>query len=109
MVDPEENDFRKKVKSQLYKLFVCLNGPTHSNGIVYVVDGGFIPHKIIWQNETVEEIMNKYWRRVEKHYAASSYIVFDGYPKIEISVTVTTVPAANSTKRKERSRRKNLR
>lgn len=82
------------------------NGPTHSDGIVHVVDGGFLLHKVIWQkNETVEEIMNKYLRYVEKHYAASSYFVFDGYPEIKKSVTVTTVPAATSTKKGERSRR----
>lgn len=50
--------------------------------------------------------MNKYLRYVEKHYAESSYIIFDGYPEIEKLVTVTTVSAANSTKRGERSRRK---
>ncbi|CAH0552820.1 unnamed protein product [Brassicogethes aeneus] len=102
-----ENGLRKNVKSQLYELFVSMNGPTHSDGIVHVVDGGFLLHKVIWQkNETVEEIMNKYLRNVEKHYVASSYIVFDGYPEIKKSVTATTVPAATSTKRGERSLRK---
>ncbi|KAG5877349.1 hypothetical protein JTB14_005149 [Gonioctena quinquepunctata] len=62
--------------------------------------------KCVMKNETVEEIINKYLRYVEKHYAASSYIVFDGYPEIKKSATVTTVPAATSTKRGERNRRK---
>ncbi|CAH1102834.1 unnamed protein product [Psylliodes chrysocephalus] len=102
-----ENGLRKNVKSQLYDLFVSANGPTNSDGIVHVVDGGFLLQKVIWQkNETVEERMNKYFRYVEKHYAASSYIGFDGYPEIKKSVTVTTVPAATSTKKGERSRRK---
>lgn len=102
-----ENGLRKNVKSQLYDLFVSANGPTLSDGVVYVVDGGFLLHKVIWQkNDTVEEIMNKYLRYVEKHYAVSSYIVFDGYPEIKKSVSVTTVPAATSTKKGERSRRK---
>lgn len=43
---------------------------------------------------------------MKKHYEASSSIIFDGYPEIKKSVTVTTVPVANSTKRGERNRRK---
>lgn len=36
-----ENGLRKNVKSQLYDLFVSANGPTLSDGVVHVVDGGF--------------------------------------------------------------------
>lgn len=52
------------------------NGPSHSNSTVYVDTTSILLHIVIWQkNETVEEIMNKYLRYVEIHYAARSYIV----------------------------------
>ncbi|CAG9839611.1 unnamed protein product [Diabrotica balteata] len=102
-----ENGLRKNVKSQLYELFESTNGPTHSDGIVRVVDAGFLLQIVIWQkNETVEEIMNVYLRYVEKHYTAGSHFVFDGYPEIEKSVTVTPTPASHLTKKGERCRRK---
>lgn len=42
-----ENGLRKNVKYQLYELFVSANGPTHFDGIVHVVDCGFLLHKVI--------------------------------------------------------------
>ncbi|GBP73891.1 hypothetical protein EVAR_82720_1 [Eumeta japonica] len=38
-----ENGLRKNVKSQLYELFESANGPTHSDGIVHVVDANLPP------------------------------------------------------------------
>lgn len=102
-----ENGFRKNVKSQLYDEFTSTNAPTHSNNVVHVVDGGFLLHKVIWQkNNTVEEIINKYLYYVQKNYAANSFIVFDGYPDIENTVTATAATTSNSTKKAERNRRK---
>jgi len=102
-----ENGLRKNVKSQLYDEFTSISAPEISISVVHVVDGGFLLHKVIWQkNDTIEEISNKYLHYVQNHYAANSFIVFDGYPEVQKTCTATAEAPVTSTKKMERTRRK---
>ena len=75
---------------------------TSRENFVHVIDGGFLLHKVIWQkNNTMEEIRETYYDYVEKHDAANSFIIFDGYPDAD-----NQNPCASSTKTIERLRRK---
>ena len=47
----------------------------------YVVDGGFLLHRVVWnKNDAVSEILRRYVEYVKAHYAENTTIVFDGYP-----------------------------
>ncbi|CAH0560393.1 unnamed protein product [Brassicogethes aeneus] len=66
-----ENGLRKNVKSQLYELFVSVNGPTHSDGIVHVVDGGFLLHKGMDPKE--KERLLKLYEEVDSDDISDTY------------------------------------
>ncbi|XP_031784033.1 uncharacterized protein LOC116417072 [Nasonia vitripennis] len=97
-----ENGFRKNVKSQMFDFFTRIEALPSSTNVVYVIDGGFLLHKVVWQkNDTFEAIIGKYLTFVRRHYTNNSYIIFDGYPNHEIDNENTS-----STKTAERLRRK---
>lgn len=50
-----DNGFKKNVKSELYKDFTNISDlPNAANNVIYVIDGGFLLHKVIWQkNDSV--------------------------------------------------------
>jgi len=44
----------------------------------YVVDGGFLLHRVIWQiNHTFEKILQLYVSYIEKHFGKKVSIVFE--------------------------------
>lgn len=92
----DENGMRKTTKSVFYANFHHSNEITIVGNTTHVIDGGFLLHKVVWQsNLKIDAIVNSYVSYVKNHYAANSYIIFDGYPDDE----------SESTKSVERSRR----
>ena len=88
-----EHGMRKNKKSSLYDVFTTLHENVLSSNDVYVVDGGYLLHKVKWHiNTTYKDICASYVKYVQSHYG-QSIIVFDGYENPE------------STKRFEQQRR----
>lgn len=93
----DEKGMRETQKSALYDAFVPIESQLDSENTLYVIDGGFLLHKIFWhQRESYSAILDKYVEYVKRHYLANAIIVFDGYPE-DI--------ALKSTKTAERLRR----
>lgn len=72
---------REPKKSELYD---CLT-PSPFNlsdltGCIYVVDGGFLLHKVLWKEKTkFIDIIADYKSFIFSHYSSTTTIVFDGY------------------------------
>ena len=72
---------RKTKKSSLYESFSPLCD-IELGDTVYVVDGGFLIHRVVWhQHECFTAIIDRYAEYVKKHYKETAIIVFDGYPE----------------------------
>lgn len=77
----DEYGMRKTKKSSLYEAFSPLCD-TVTGDTVYVVDGGFLIHRVVWhQREIFSTILDRYVEYVKKHYKDTAIIVFDGYPE----------------------------
>ncbi|KAI4478910.1 hypothetical protein M0802_014479 [Mischocyttarus mexicanus] len=85
------NVMRKTQKSEFYDCFKPINKLDLSE-CRYVVDGGFLLHKIIWpQGQTFDTILNYYVDFVKQHYSPDSIIVFNGYSEYLSASTKTAV------------------
>lgn len=78
----DDGMMRKSRKSELYKLFTPIKVDISVNAD-YVVDGGFLLHRVVWNSgEQFSNIINKYVNYVKSNYRSDSItIVFDGYPE----------------------------
>lgn len=77
-----DNGLRKGTKSTLYKAFKPLTNKQLSNQIQYVIDGGFLLHRVLWtMNQTFSCIYDNYVEYVKSKYQSNAVIVFDGYPE----------------------------
>lgn len=69
-----DTDFlRKSSKSAFYKTINKLVSDselvTLSSNVVYVIDGGFLLHKIVWPKLcSIKDILNIYKNYITKHY-----------------------------------------
>lgn len=75
---------RKGTKSLLFKEFDVLATPISSTGTgqnaTYVVDGGFLLHKVVWQKPaTFQQICEQYINYAKYFYGEDCVVVFDGY------------------------------
>ena len=90
---------RKSRKSVYYDLFDPVNTPSNIESALYVIDGGFLLHRVAWElREKFSSILNKYVEYVKKYFGARPSMIFDGYPD---------EPTEKSTKSAERLRRRN--
>ncbi|KYM94341.1 hypothetical protein ALC62_15043 [Cyphomyrmex costatus] len=66
----DENGMRKNTKSDFYNLFLPLQEkPTFQNAW-YVIDGGYLLHKVVWpKKSTYVEIFQTYVNYIKKHYS----------------------------------------
>lgn len=65
----DENGMRKETKSVFYDNFDTVKAPNTNENLSYVVDGGYILHRVIWkQNSTVKEIIKIYLEYLQKNY-----------------------------------------
>lgn len=70
-----------KTKSSLYEAFSLLCDIVVGDS-VYVVDGGFLIHRVIrHQHEIFSTILDSCAASVKKHYKETTTIVFNGYPE----------------------------
>ena len=95
----DEGGMRKGRKSSFYDNFSKISGVSRDPNDFYVVDGGFLFHKVRWDtNKSIDFIIKQYVDYTTHNYSRNSIIVFDGYPE---GINV------KSTKAAERSQREN--
>ena len=71
---------RKTQKSALYQCLQPVDVEINSENVTYVIDGGFLLHRVIWQqNDTFLCVINRYVAYIQKHFGANVVVVFDGY------------------------------
>ncbi|GBL60933.1 hypothetical protein AVEN_169786-1, partial [Araneus ventricosus] len=91
----DEGGLRKTRKSVFNYLFSTATD-LFLTSACYVVDGGFLLHRVLWQTkESFSFILKKYVDYTKKHFTEGTTIVFDDYPE----------DAAKSTKSVESFRR----
>lgn len=82
----DEVGMRKTPKSQFIQNFKNLLDDSlfkldFLQDAVYVIDGGFLLHRVVWnKNDSVSFILQKYVNYIKSHYSKNTTIVFDGYP-----------------------------
>ena len=80
-----ENGMHKTAKYAFFSNFNCSHEIRTTRNVTHVVGGGFFLHKVVWQNNAkVRAIVNKYVSYSQRHYTPNSYIIFDGYPKMNL-------------------------
>ena len=79
----DDNGMRKGTKSSLYKIFKPLvDTKLLNNEVLYVVDGGFLLHRMVWSSgHTFALICKSYTEYILTKYSSSAVVVFDGYPE----------------------------
>ncbi|GBM36240.1 hypothetical protein AVEN_71948-1 [Araneus ventricosus] len=83
--------------SQFFYDFFSTTTVVHLTSVCYVVDGGFLLHRVLWQaKESFSFILKKYVDCSKKHFNEGASIFFYGYPE----------GAEKSTKSVERIRRR---
>lgn len=89
-----EQGLRKNTKSSLYDIVEESNiSLKTTQDVVYVIDGGMLLHKVLWQiGQKFSAICQSYVQYLKRNYASNIHVVFDGYIQ-------------NSTKIMERIRR----
>ena len=74
-----ENGMRKNVKSNLFEEFSNVDISRLINTDIYVIDGGFLLHKVKWNKcTTYKDVCDNYVHYIVKTFK-SAVIVFDGY------------------------------
>jgi hypothetical protein len=72
---------RKTSKSSLYKAFTSLQLDIPFESCVYVIDGGYLLHRVVWQTgQTFGSICDSYVDFVKSKYTEKAVVIFDGYP-----------------------------
>lgn len=93
----DEVGMRKSKKSAMYDIFSPVEEATFSDDVGYIIDGGFLLHKVVWRKGAYFSfICQQYVDYVKKHYKGEVTIVFDGYSEDAVE---------KSTKTAERLRR----
>ena len=71
----------KTVMYQVVKSFCgCVSGSGYPQSSMFVVDGGYLLHRVIWpQHATCRDLYKAYVCYVQKHFCAGCYVIFDGY------------------------------
>ncbi|XP_043285283.1 uncharacterized protein [Venturia canescens] len=78
----DDNGMRKTPKSKLYNFFTPVEPQVKAPNNAYVIDGGFLLHKIVWQStEIFKDILDRYVNYLVNNYSPNCIVVFDGYPE----------------------------
>ncbi|GBM97670.1 hypothetical protein AVEN_11681-1 [Araneus ventricosus] len=87
----------KRYETSLYKAFKPCTQDFNAEGDVYIIDGGYLLHRVIWKrSSTFSSICDKYLTHVRTKYKSTALVIFDGYPENE---------TVGGTKCAERARR----
>ena len=54
-----------------------------SNNAAFIVDGGYLLHRVFWDDETFRDIIKQYEKYLKVNYGVCT-VVFDGYGKMSI-------------------------
>ncbi|GBL96959.1 hypothetical protein AVEN_182535-1 [Araneus ventricosus] len=92
----DEAVMRKGTKSALYKAFKPCTRDFNAESGVYIIDGGYLLHRVIWKRETFSSVCDNYATYVRTKYKSTALVIFDGYPENE---------TVGGTKCAERARR----
>ncbi|KAJ8892545.1 hypothetical protein PR048_005126 [Dryococelus australis] len=77
----DDGEMRKIHKSVMNNLFIPISA-TDTCNVAYVIDGGFILHRVVWQTkEQFSSVIDKYVNYIKNHYRPNTIIVFDSYPE----------------------------
>ncbi|GBO31238.1 hypothetical protein AVEN_104924-1 [Araneus ventricosus] len=83
----DEGGLRKTRKSIFYDLF-STETDVHFSSACYVVNGGFLLHRVLWQaKESFSFILKKCVDCAKKDFNEGTTIVFYGYPKDVVKST----------------------
>ena len=77
-----EGKFYRSKKSAMYSLFNTCERDITTMKCRYVIDGGFLLHRVVWpSNQVVGNLIDLYYEYIQKHYGPneSLSVVFDGY------------------------------
>lgn len=75
----------KNTKSDLLKKFEKSNISPRGATSFYVIDGGFLLHKVKWTvGQHFSDILESYVRYIDRHYGKNVTVIFDGYEKLTI-------------------------
>ena len=78
----DELGMRITKKFTLYEVFSPLCDSGIAGDTIYVVDGGFLIHRVVWQQQEIfSAILDRYVENIKKHYKESAINVFDGRPE----------------------------
>ncbi|GBL95807.1 hypothetical protein AVEN_728-1 [Araneus ventricosus] len=83
----DEGKLRKTSKSVFYDLS-STETDVHFTSACYVVNSGFLLHRVLWQaKESFSFILKKYVDYAKKHFNDRATIVFDDYPEDAVKST----------------------
>ncbi|GBN02327.1 hypothetical protein AVEN_260391-1 [Araneus ventricosus] len=75
---------RKGTKSALYKAFKPCTRDFNAESGVYIIDGGYLLHRVIWKRgSTFSSVCDNYATYVRTKYKSTVLVIFDGYPENE--------------------------
>ncbi|GBM85339.1 hypothetical protein AVEN_58045-1 [Araneus ventricosus] len=75
---------RKGIKSSLYKAFKPRTRDFNAESSVYIIDGGYLLHRVIWKRgSTFSSICDNYVTYVRTKYKSTALVIFDGYSENE--------------------------
>ncbi|KAJ8671768.1 hypothetical protein QAD02_003027 [Eretmocerus hayati] len=95
----DQDGMCKTQKHKFIENFTPLSEKPDCSEMKYVIDGGFLLHRVMWsQDELIDDVLKKYVKYVTDHFSQGCTIIFDGYPD---------VPQARHIKSLERARRLN--
>ncbi|GBM85695.1 hypothetical protein AVEN_95204-1 [Araneus ventricosus] len=70
---------RKGTKSGLYKAFKSCTQDFNAESSVYIIDGGYLLHRVIWKRgSTFSSICDNYVTYVRAKYKSTALVIFDG-------------------------------
>ncbi|GBN19558.1 hypothetical protein AVEN_37397-1 [Araneus ventricosus] len=80
----DEAVMRKGTKSSLYKAFKPCTRDFNAESGVYIIDGGYLLHRVIWKrSSTFSSICDNYVTYVCTEYKSTALVIFYGYPENE--------------------------
>lgn len=75
-----EEGMRKSSKAVLYEKFEECKNVVLNTDFHYIIDGGYLLHKVIWPpRSNFGDVIQSYYKFVEKHFGKIVSLVFDGY------------------------------
>ncbi|GBN28245.1 hypothetical protein AVEN_212136-1 [Araneus ventricosus] len=85
----------KTQKSAIYDCFKCANVEIGNTNTTYIIDGGYLLHRVVWDREEIFATFEKFYY-VHRHFGHNVIIVFDGYSDYTKNIKVHITDGTNS-------------